>query len=462
MKSLRIVFLFIAVVSVFSSIGYVGAAAAGLSSYSYSSLSSGVRPAVIPPTCKGTPNLIPIHDSPPRFVRSVPNGKLYITGAGNDTFQIVHLWGTPYEKGFAQGRLMQSEMKMVAAEMKNFLEKKIHEYFDQLDPKTVELIVKYGVNTLLRWTYEWTLPFMRQEYIDEMNGIADGSGVPIDEIRMYNMYPELTKASCSIVGANGPATPAGLLHQLRALDIGPDIPIKDQSQVTVYHNNNNNTVSDGSENSSPQSTFLTVGWTGMVGALTGFNEKGVGIAEKLWLGASVGEDDVRGEPWMFVLRNVIANTERMPEALKVIEKANRTCAIHVGIGTASDNQFRGLEIAARRYTVYNWSSPSLDYEGHPMIPGVLYWNKHKQPSSNPCFAELLQQYKNGEMTAEALALQISPIAETGNFHNVAFDYGGRKMLVANSRKTFVTEGSINAFDRQYTRVDMQALFEEKY
>ena len=67
------------------------------------------------------------------------------------------------------------------------------------------------------------------------------------------------------------------------------------------------------------------------------------------------------------------------------------------------------------------------------------------------------------MTAEALALQVSAIAETGNCHNAAFDYAARSMLVANSRRTHLgaDAGDINAYNRQYTRIDMQALFDER-
>ncbi len=63
------------------------------------------------------------------FVREVPNGKLYMGGAENNTFYIVHLWGrcednilvtlanfiSPYELGYAQGQLLSVvELRYVA------------------------------------------------------------------------------------------------------------------------------------------------------------------------------------------------------------------------------------------------------------------------------------------------------------------------------------------------------------
>lgn len=62
-------------------------------------------PSADPRICKGTPNTIDVHSEAPTFVKSVPNGKLYTAGQGNDTFAVVHVWGTPYEQGFANGQL---------------------------------------------------------------------------------------------------------------------------------------------------------------------------------------------------------------------------------------------------------------------------------------------------------------------------------------------------------------------
>ena len=64
--------------------------------------------------CNGNPdagertNEVPIWDeTAPRFVRSVKNAMLFEAGPPNATFPIVHLWGTPYDIGYAQGKLMR-------------------------------------------------------------------------------------------------------------------------------------------------------------------------------------------------------------------------------------------------------------------------------------------------------------------------------------------------------------------
>lgn len=54
-------------------------------------------------------------------------------------------------------------------------------------------------------------PYTPKRYAQEMHGMAKGSGASYLEIRRLNMFPELTQAACSIVGAWNPATVSGKL-----------------------------------------------------------------------------------------------------------------------------------------------------------------------------------------------------------------------------------------------------------
>ena len=45
-------------------------------------------------------------DSNMKFVKKVPNGVLYEAGPDNGRFPIVHVYGSSYEMGYAQGLLV--------------------------------------------------------------------------------------------------------------------------------------------------------------------------------------------------------------------------------------------------------------------------------------------------------------------------------------------------------------------
>jgi hypothetical protein len=53
----------------------------------------GVICVVVQPSPNAQPNLNPIYSNPPTFVKSVPNGQLWVAGEADDTINIVHLWG---------------------------------------------------------------------------------------------------------------------------------------------------------------------------------------------------------------------------------------------------------------------------------------------------------------------------------------------------------------------------------
>jgi exportin-7 len=77
---------------------------------------------LIKPSPTAKPNNNPIYVDPPSFVKSVPNGKLFTVGIGEDEINIVHVWGTPYEMGYAQGELMKDVASTFIDDVWTYLE----------------------------------------------------------------------------------------------------------------------------------------------------------------------------------------------------------------------------------------------------------------------------------------------------------------------------------------------------
>lgn len=84
------------------------------------------------------------------------------------------------------------------------------------------------------------------------------------------MVPELLKASCSVLGAYGKATPTGKTIHLRALDWDAHAPMSRWPLIVVYHSTE--------EGSVPYANF---GWPSFIGSITGYNSMKVGIGERL-------------------------------------------------------------------------------------------------------------------------------------------------------------------------------------
>jgi isopenicillin-N N-acyltransferase-like protein len=124
------------------------------------------------------------------------------------------------------------------------------------------------MKSLLMWNHYITLPHTPKRFLDEYAGISAGSGLEYTKMIELNMLPEYTRAGCSIIGAWGKAT-GGKLVQLRALDWDTKNPMNKYPMIAVYNLNE--------KGSHP---FINVGFTGLVGSITGFSEF-TGVSEKV-------------------------------------------------------------------------------------------------------------------------------------------------------------------------------------
>lgn len=131
------------------------------------------------------------------------------------------VWGTAYERGYAQGQMMKTEIANTLHSLKEIVEAQLVKWADQLPPALRKLFEEFGseaVTIALSLEIIATEPFVGKYYLDEIRGMADASGIAYSDILRGAMFPELVKASCSMVGAWGSATTSGGLVQLRALD----------------------------------------------------------------------------------------------------------------------------------------------------------------------------------------------------------------------------------------------------
>lgn len=407
-----------------------------------------------PPRCPYGANAYPVHTDEPVLLRTAPNGKMYLAGAGNDTFFVQHVYGSYYEMGYAQGALNKEAIPPGLKQFYAWLTQQAEQKVPWLPEWLAQLIVDVGAGIALEYTFNVTRPFTPKKYIDEMEGVAAGAAVDRLDIYRINMIAELIKAQCSIVGANNKATQysagiAGGLVHLRTLDgMGGDtMPIKDLAVVTVYHPDKS--AGDGNE-----PAVANFGWVSFVGSVTAFGEH-VGVGEKFWDGTKFNRE--RGQPWTFVMRDM-ASSHNFTQARERLHSARRTCSVHLSLGSRADNKFRVFETSGDIFLELD--DRTFDYPQHPPLRDVIYIDKFGQPTTSYCFADVLTEMY-GNITAEALATVLAPSLGTGDLHAVTMDYPNQIVYFANARKTNVTSGPLKACHRQFTRLNMAKLFREK-
>eukprot|EP00605_Chrysophyceae_sp_TOSAG23-4_P002579 GSChrysophyteH1.ASY1.ANO1.2849.1 assembled CDS len=424
--------------------------------------------------CSGSPapgertNDLPIAASDLKLIKTVKNGVLYEAGPENARFPVVHVYGTPYEMGYAQGELVGESLsgfvhgtfKYLIDEASDALPNK----FPHIPAAMKKVILEKGIDFALQMTADLTAKYTPQEFFDELRGITDAvPDVDYDLLLRLQMMPELTKASCSFFGSWGAASKDGKTYHMRSLDYETEGPFPNFPQVTVYH--------PSPAEGTVQNAFANVGWPGSIGTLTGMNDKQMSINE---IGVSFPDDSfeqgtpntppekLRGEPWMSVVRNMLQHTSSLDDAVKSVQDSERTCNLIVGVGDGKKGMVNGIQYSGRVANPYNdVNQLPVNATWHPKIDSMVY---NGMDWLCPAFTDILGQQLSKYRTVlepANIIKNVLPTVQTGNLHVAVYSLTDNHMYLsfARSEKADPSEPHY-AYERQFTQFDMTALFAE--
>jgi len=146
---------------------------------------------------------------------SVPNSG----GNSTSTFYLTHLYGTPYQWGFAQGTLLKTPITKFLTTVWAYFESQVEEVIKWMPPWLAKMISDLGLDVALDLTYDLTKSMTNPIYYEEMQGLSDATGVEYKLIRRVHEIAGLTQGKCSMMGAWGAALDpnwSGKLLQFRA------------------------------------------------------------------------------------------------------------------------------------------------------------------------------------------------------------------------------------------------------
>jgi isopenicillin-N N-acyltransferase-like protein len=418
--------------------------------------------------CGGSPDAgertsqYPIFDEAPTFVRQVKNGMLFEAGPANARFPVVHLWGNAYEVGYAQGQLMKDEVTNFVRKTNTYLiEEIVSSLGDHFPDAAKALVIEIGMEKALAKTAEWTAPFTSQPFYDEVRGLADATGLNYDMLYNLQMFPELTKAQCSFFGAWGTAVKnEGYTYQLRSLDFDTEGPFKEYNQITVYH------PTDGGH------PYAQVSWPGNVGSLSGMSSAQIAISEigvafpdeSFQQGKSLGREfppeKVKGQPWMYILRDVLQYADSLEDARNTVANANRTCNLIIGLGDGEEAHVNGVEFSGYVANFYDDKNQlPVNDTWHPVVEDAVYNGMDWLcPGYTQKLGEQLQKW-HGQIDENVIIHDILPTVQSGNLHSVVYDLHESNMHISFCRKSEANPSEpFNAYERQFTRLHMNDLF----
>ncbi|WP_433633484.1 C45 family autoproteolytic acyltransferase/hydolase [Halomicrococcus sp. NG-SE-24] len=230
-----------------------------------------------------------------------------------DSLEFVTLTGSPYDRGVTHGDRFATEIE---ANVNRYLDKFAH--YDIPAKRARELANEF-------------IPLIDEAapaYATEMRGIADGSGVPLEDISLLNARYEITYGAyadaaddtsprrtdgCTSFGLRGPAVDDEGPYIGQNWDWIPDIDVF---------------IMGVEQPDAPNHIALTE--AGIVGGKIGVNEHGIGMVLNGLVSAMDGEQTFR-TPYHVRFRNVL-NATRLSKSIGALIETDRACSANVLLG----------------------------------------------------------------------------------------------------------------------------------
>lgn len=219
-------------------------------------------------------------------------GRSALLEAGSE--RILLLQGTPYQVGYAHGRLMAKDVAAVVD--------RILLVVRSADPKLND----DGSSDAMAEIYRRTLPYMPARYREELMGLAAGAGVDLRRLELANLLPEMFH--CSGFALMGKATKGGKLIHGRVLDYMTDIGLQGHTVMIV------------SKLTGCNATMIP-SYAGFVGCVTGLNDKQIAIGE-MGMGG-FGKWD--GVPMSVLVRQALEDSDTLAQVFRTFRRSSRTC-----------------------------------------------------------------------------------------------------------------------------------------
>ncbi|QDV36627.1 C45 family autoproteolytic acyltransferase/hydolase [Tautonia plasticadhaerens] len=316
-----------------------------------------------------------------------------------DGRRVLHVSGSPYEMGYQHGRLLRDEIGTLT----RFL----------LDEKAGDLEIELGGLTVdpkavIRSVAEGQRQFVPDRYFEELQGVADGSGVPLEDLVVCNFIPELFH--CSGFALSGSATKDGALLHGRVLDYGTDWRLQEFAVLIVAE----------PEGLVP---FVNVSYAGFIGSVTGMNAERISVGEM----GGRGLGHWAGVPMAVLVRRALEEATSLDEAVAVFRDSPRTCEYYYVIADGEENRAVGMEASWHAFSTVAMG------EAHPKLPRAV--PDAVILSAGDRYEELVRRVRGGLGGFDpesALRLMDRPVAMDSNLHNALFEPGSTRFWVAHA------------------------------
>jgi hypothetical protein len=318
--------------------------------------------------------------SPAAAPREVPHGKLEWA----EGLRVVTLHGTPEEIGKAHGELL-------AVEANRCVDSVLH---------VVGMVETIRGGTWFRKKLDDAAarltPHIPKRHLRETEALAASLQLDPALVAVVNVFPELFH--CSGFAVSGTATTDGTLYHGRVLDYMTEIGLQDAAAAFVV-------APEG------QIPFVTIGYAGFIGSVSGMNARGISLGEM----GGRGEGQWDGVPMATLMRRAMEECTTLDEVMALWSDSPRTCEYYYVFADGKTRQSVGVAATPERI---EFVKPG---EGHELLgTGIPDSVVLSAGDRLLCLRERVKE-QFGKIDEEAaLHLMDRPVAMKSNLHNVLF------------------------------------------
>lgn len=245
--------------------------------------------------------------------------------------KVLHLKGTPYQMGFQRGVLL-----------KDVIHRSLERFDELLELAKKEVgLPKFAAKFILDVAWRLCSPHIPIRYSRELEGIADGAGVNLQDMRRIHVVSVITERGCSSFAVWGKATSDGKMYHGRNFDWIMEAGIQDTAVTFCYE---------------PQglNSFVSVGYACTIGVLSGMNNRKVSIAQ---IGATNKDRRIDGIPLEFLLRRILEEASTLEQVTEIIKEARHTVGYNYVIADGDENRALVYETCANHVAIFTDNDP---------------------------------------------------------------------------------------------------------
>lgn len=351
------------------------------------------------------------------------NSYVATVGEGTEEIKIVVVSGTPFEMGLEQGKLLKDDIKENLNNFISYTQKEVsgkyseEQFFKFLDDA-------WAVNS----------PYIDPRVIEEMKGLAEGSGASLQMIQRAHMIPVISPYSCSGVIVWGKATAKNHTYQLRNLDFTMGAKLQDHPVIVVYKPVNG-------------AAHANVSFAGYIASHTGINANHMVFGEK---GQSPSKEfpyDIKGVHFSFLFRALMYDATSLENTLNTVKNTQLIKRYFLFFGDGNEKTMGGAKALVStpdevKLTIWKDNDPK-DIVAPNVLPNVVYYTM-----DNTKAFELLKKNLGSFDEQKMIEISRAVASPGGNLIDAVYDATTLELWVA------YANGKEDAGKQPYVHIDL--------